>query len=167
MFWNAFLTLDNQRVHQLLVQSVWKFCSVIKDKFLDFHQGVGDFLCNVRDSLHRLLRGSYNAKSHKCDVAIPTTNINDLCHDIHSRHIPLCNRLHPLLVCLKSHLCNTSIGDLHLRCLPTSSVATPIVVTHFAALGATRVHRFFVFVRLALFGFVVHCHTNFFPIQIF
>ncbi len=161
MFWNAFLTLDNQRVHQLLVQAIGKILRVVKQNLLDFYQGVGDFLCNVCDRLHRLHRthmGSHNVKSHKCHVAIPTTNINDLRHDTHLRRIPLCDRPHPLFVCPESQVCDTSIGDLHLRCLPTSFVATPRVVTQFATIRATSGHLFLaLFVWLCFCSFVFCC----------
>ena len=179
MFWNAFLTLDNQRVHQLLVQAIWKLLRVVKQNLLDFHQGVGDFLCNVRDSLHRLYRlhrlhrlhmCNHNVMSHKCDPTVATMSIYDLCLDTHLRRVSLCKQPSPLSVCLESQVCNTSIGDLHLRCLPTGSVATPRVVTHFAAIRATRGH-FFLALFVRLFGwFVFWFHivrVNFFPIQFF
>lgn len=151
MFWNAFLTLDNQRVHQLLVQAIRKVLRVVKQNLLDFYQGVGDFLCNVRDSLHRLHRlhrCNHNVMSHKCDSTITTTSIYDLCLDTHLRRVSLCKQPSPLFVCPESQVCNTSIGDLHLRCLPTGSVATPRVVTHFAAIRATNGHFFLVWLCL-------------------
>jgi len=161
MFWNAFLTLDNQRVHQLLVQAIRKVLRVVKQNLLDFHQGVGDFLCNVRDSLHRLHRlhrCNHNVMSHKCDSTITTTSIYDLCLDTHLRRVSLCKQPSPLFVCPESQVCNTSIGDLHLRCLPTGSVATPRVVTHFAAIRATNGHFFLallVLVGCLFFGFIL------------
>ena len=168
MFWNAFLTLDNQGVHQLLVQAIRKVLRVVKQNLLNFHQGLGDLLCGVGNRLHNVSdnrRNRYNrhnryrsrVTSHKHDSTITITDIYHLCDDTLLRGISLCNQQSPLFVCLKSQLCNTSIGDFHLHCFPRVPVAKPRVVTQFAALGATRGHLF-----LALFVclfFVVHCQS--------
>lgn len=168
MFWKTFLIIDNQCVHQLLVETIRQFGSVVKHKFLDFHQGVGDFFCNVCDSLHRLCMlhwRNHNVLSHKCDPTITITSIHDLCHDTRLRRISTCKQPSPLYICSVSHLCNTSIGDLHICCLRTGSLASSRVVTHFTAMRATSGHR--EWFCLCSFVFDVYCHSKFFPIQFF